>query len=145
MCHMWWPLILPYIFKVFWSIVRKFVIQLTHDVVTCYFPLQVQYPHVEAFGSPVTQISSMNILPVMALRYGPVTITLAMLTQCKGFPHLTRGGGGAFPLLMLILAHHLFCQPQGCQQGHPSPAAAPFWSVQAFVHHTKNCSFTGSK
>ena len=94
MCHMWWPLILPYIFKVFWSIVRKFVIQLTHDVVTCYFPLQVQYPHVEAFGSPVTQISSMNILPVMALRYGPVTITLAMLTQCKGFPHLTRGGGG---------------------------------------------------
>ena len=77
--------------KVFWSIVRQFVIRLTHGVFTWYFPLQVQYPHVEAFRSPVTQISSMKILSVMALRYGPVTVTLAMLTQCKGFPHLTQG------------------------------------------------------
>ena len=77
--------------KVFWSIVRKVVIRLTHGVVTCYFPLQVQYPHVEAFRSPVTQISSMKIVSVMALRYGPVTVTLDMLTQCKGFPHFTQG------------------------------------------------------
>ena len=60
----------------------------------------------------------------------------------KGLPPLYSG---AFPLLMLILAQHLFSQPQGCQHGHPSPAANPFCSVQARVHHTKNCSFTGSK
>ena len=65
--------------------------RLPHGVVTCYFPLQVQYPHVEAFRSPVTQISSMKISSVMALRYGPVTVTLTMLTQCKGFPYVTRG------------------------------------------------------
>ena len=47
----------------------------------------------------------MKILSVMALRYGPVTVTLAILTQCKGFPHLIQG---AFPLLMLILAQHMF-------------------------------------
>ena len=119
--------------KVLWSIVSKFVIRLTHGVVTCYFPLQVKYPHVEAFSSPVIQMSSTKISSVMTLRCGPVTVTLAMSTQYKGFPHLTR----AFPfLLMLILAQHLFSKPQGCQHGHPNPAA-----VQARVHHTPKSSF----
>ena len=72
--------------------------------------------------SPVTQISLNRNFVSHGAEIWLCNRHFGHVDPVLGLPPLNPG---AFPLLMLILAQHLFSQPQGCQQGHPGALLQP--------------------